>query len=292
MSAALARTSATETSATDEGVRAAPPATRACPHCCTQAFEPLEAYSAPPWAVVECVDCGFVYLKNPPDYEALSKDYAWEKTRAAEKKRRKTQSPALMWLDRATRWRLSLMRKNLLDYIAGRYPGGHVLDVGCGEGRRLPDTFVPFGIEISEGLAAEADKRMRARGGYAVHAPAVEGVKQFPDEHFEAILLRSFLEHEKQPKALLQEAVRVLKPEGAIFIRVPNFASVNRHLRGGKWCGFRHPDHVNYFTPTSLKAMAADCGLKMTLLNPIRLPLDDNINAILERDPNIKKAAA
>ncbi len=287
MSAALASTPANS----DAG-SAAQVEMRACPHCGTQASNPLQAYSSPPWAVVECAGCGFVYLKNPPDYEALSVDFAWEKTRAAEKKRRSQQSPVVMWLDRATRWRLSLMRKNLLDYVAERYPGGSVLDVGCGEGRRLPDTFVPFGIEISKGLAAEADKRMRARGGYAVHAPAVEGVKQFPDKHFQAILLRSFLEHEKQPQELLQEAVRVLKPEGAIFIRVPNFASVNRHLRGGKWCGFRHPDHVNYFTPHSLKAMAADCGLKMTLLNPLRLPLDDNINAILERDPTNEKAAA
>jgi hypothetical protein len=27
--------------------------------------------------------------------------------------------------------------------------------------------------------------------------------------------------------------------------------------------------------------MAGDCGLKLKLLNPIRLPLDDNINAVL-----------
>jgi len=27
--------------------------------------------------------------------------------------------------------------------------------------------------------------------------------------------------------------------------------------------------------------MASDCGLRLKLLNPIRLPLDDNINAVL-----------
>jgi hypothetical protein len=27
--------------------------------------------------------------------------------------------------------------------------------------------------------------------------------------------------------------------------------------------------------------MAGDCGLKLKLLNPMRLPLDDNINAVL-----------
>jgi hypothetical protein len=28
--------------------------------------------------------------------------------------------------------------------------------------------------------------------------------------------------------------------------------------------------------------MAGDCGLKLKLLNPLRLPLDDNINAVLK----------
>jgi hypothetical protein len=28
--------------------------------------------------------------------------------------------------------------------------------------------------------------------------------------------------------------------------------------------------------------MAGDCGLSLKLLNPIRLPLDDNINAVLK----------
>jgi predicted SAM-dependent methyltransferase len=123
---------------------------------------------------------------------------------------------------------------------------------------------------------------MRTRGGHAIHAPAVEGVKQFPDRYFSGILLRSFLEHEAQPKALLKECARVLAPYGAIYVRVPNFGSLNRRVLGGKWCGFRHPDHVNYFTTRSLAAMAGDFGLTLELLNPIRLPFDDNINAVLK----------
>jgi hypothetical protein len=50
---------------------------------------------------------------------------------------------------------------------------------------------------------------------------------------------------------------------------------------------------VNYFTTTSLGAMAGDCGLKLKLLNPIRLPLDDNINAVLlgSDEQKVRKAA-
>ena len=53
-----------------------------------------------------------------------------------------------------------------------------------------------------------------------------------------------------------------------IYVRVPNYGSLNRKMLGAKWCGFRYPDHVNYFTTKSLGAMAGDCGLKLKLLNP------------------------
>jgi hypothetical protein len=144
---------------------------RACPQCGSSAFQALTDYSSPPWQIVACDACGFVFLRNPPEYKHLVSEFAWEKTRVAEVERRKARS--------------------------------------------------------------------------------------------------------------LEQCSRVLAPGGAIYVRVPNYGSLNRRMLGAKWCGFRYPDHVNYFTTTSLGAMAGDCGLKLKLLNPIRLPLDDNINAVL-----------
>jgi SAM-dependent methyltransferase len=183
-----------------------------------------------------------------------------------------------------TRWRAGIYSPGIAGTLKRLFTPGRVLDVGCGSGKKVPEPFVPFGVEISEALSREADGHMRARGGRAIHAPAVDGVKEFPDRYFSGILLRSFLEHEKQPKELLEQCSRVLAPGGAIYVRVPNYGSLNRRMLGAKWCGFRYPDHVNYFTTTSLGAMAGDCGLKLKLLNPIRLPLDDNINAVLSSE--------
>jgi SAM-dependent methyltransferase len=261
---------------------------RDCPRCGASAFRALSAYSSPPWQIVECSACGFVFLRNPPDYKHLVSAFAWEKTRVAEVERRKTQSPVRMWLDRMTRWRAGLYSPGIAGRLQRLFSQGRVLDVGCGSGKKVPEPFVPFGVEISEELSRAADVHMRSRGGRAIHAPAVDGVKEFPDRYFSGILLRSFLEHEKQLKALLAECSRVLAPGGAVYVRVPNYGSVNRRLLGGKWCGFRYPDHVNYFTTTSLGAMAGDCGLALELLNPIRLPLDDNINAVL--NPQVSPA--
>ena len=71
--------------------------------------------------------------------------------------------------------------------------------------------------------------------------------------------------------------------DGAAFVRVPNFGSVNRIVMGRKWRGFRYPDHVNYFALGSLRRMASECGMRCKLLNPVTLPFDDNIKAVLTK---------
>ena len=124
---------------------------------------------------------------------------------------------------------------------------------------------------------------MRARGGYCVHASGSEGITKFSDSHFDGVLMNSYLEHEVDVLPVLSGSHRCLKPDGKLFVRVPNYASVNRRLFGRSWCGFRYPDHVNYFTPESLRNAAEKTGFKVRILNPFRLPFDDNIHALLTK---------
>lgn len=254
---------------------------RHCPLCESDNHTVLPEYASGTWQIVACSDCDFVYLRNPPKYERLMDEFAWEKTRDAERKRRRSSRPVRKWLDERTRWRSNLLRPRFERQIQKMFPPGPLLDVGCGAGREVPHTHIPFGIEISRALAADANDYMRPRGGYAIHAPALEGIRQFDSDTFTGIMLRSFLEHEVEPKALLREASRVLAQNGRIYIRVPNFGSVNRRVTGAQWCGFRYPDHVNYFSTRSLRAMADDCGLTLRLTNPLLFVFNDNINAML-----------
>lgn len=254
---------------------------RRCPSCNVDEFHVLPEYCSKGWSVVACTSCGFVYLNNPPKYESLVDDFAWEKTRDAEVKRRRKQRPIRKWLDENTRWRSNLLRRSTASQLRTMFEPGPILDVGCGAGREIPEPFVPFGIEISRSLAAQAQSYMGPRGGRAIHASALEGIRQFEDNYFTGIMLRSFLEHEVEPKGLLKEASRVLAGNGRIYVRVPNFGSINRRVSGAQWCGFRYPDHVNYFTPKSLRSMATDCGLTFHLMNPLLFVFNDNINAML-----------
>jgi ubiquinone/menaquinone biosynthesis C-methylase UbiE len=92
--------------------------------------------------------------------------------------------------------------------------------------------LIPRGIEISREAAAKAGARFVPAGGYAVNAPCLEGLRQFPDDCFTAATLRSYLEHESRPAEVLKKLWRVLKPGAIVIVKAPNFASLNRRVMG------------------------------------------------------------
>ena len=239
-----------------------------------------------PWTVVKCAACSFVYLPLAPTYEETQVEFEWDLSAREEKKRRKRERPVISWLDAKTRWRLHVFpRPETFRFIMEHVPaGGNVLDVGCGDGRqalRLGDAYTPFGVEISPQLGEAANAAFRALGGSAVSAPATEGVAQFDDAMFDGVMLNSYLEHELDPAGVLSALRPKLKPDGVIVLKVPNYGSWNAAVMKQNWCGVRLPDHVNYFTPRSLGAMAEALGYTVSFPATANLPTNDNFWAFL-----------
>lgn len=254
---------------------------RACPICGSDEASALPDYSPDPWKVASCAGCGLTYLRNPAAYEALEEDFAWEKT-YVQKKEASPGSTAFSPLARRIRDALGMQRDKTASFRRW-FNDGHVLDVGCGDGGRITPPMTPYGIELSKALHARADKNMRAAGGYCLHGPGAEAIWRFDADQFDGIVMHSYLEHETDVMGVLRGAYRALKPEGGLFVRVPNFGSLNRRVIGPKWCGFRYPDHVNYFTLDTLTDAAARAGFEVSLINRITLPVDDNISALLRK---------
>ena len=259
-------------------------ADRACPSCEDINAIQIAAYSPDPWDISSCDGCGFIYLRNPPDYEALEEDYAWEKTHVAKREASGRGSTIFSPVARRIRNGLGMYRDRTKQYRKW-FNDGHVLDVGCGWGSRVDPPMTPYGIELSTGLHEIADKRMRDNGGFCLHGAGAEAIWDFESQMFDGILMFSYLEHETAPLKVLEGAHRALKPDGGVFIRVPNYASLNRRVIGKNWCGFRYPDHVNYFTLQSLRALAAQAGFTTSLVNKVSLSVDDNVSVLLRKTP-------
>jgi SAM-dependent methyltransferase len=264
-------------------------------------------YAPEPWVLRRCLDSDLVFLENPPDYDAFVEDFAWEVTSEKTSQARKQAEPVLYAASSALkRFRTHTLKRNkvksltvgLVREIARNRPGGEIrlLDIGCGWGGLLasvlqeldPDVrqrCVPFGIELSKELARiSTEKFDKLRGGRCINATALDGIDGFDENFFDIIVMSSFLEHEINPLPLLRRCHARMKQGGVIVIKVPNFASINRSVRGRKWAGFRWPDHVNYFTPSTLRNMAEKAGFairRMKLAD--RFPLSDSMYAVLSK---------
>jgi len=259
-------------------------------------------YAPNPWVLRECLKTGFVWLENPPDYDSFKEDFAWEVTSRRESEKRQQSEPIHYAFSQALK-RISGQHSNrnkvrdlALDCLAVSSGGGrkNLLDLGCGWGNLLPELIsllpkgiqedcVPYGVEISTQLAHIADGKLQALGGYVIHDNALSGISTFRDGFFNIIIMSSFLEHELNPLPLLRECRTKLQDNGRIVVKVPNYGSVNRIIRRDRWCGFRFPDHVNYFRPNTLRATACAADLCVERMNLMdRFPSSDSLYAVFK----------
>lgn len=258
----------------------------------------VSKYSKGNWELLECLETGLIYLDNPVTYQELESDYAWEKTYEEEKSDRKRREPVFSKISAGMRRVRKFFRKtpqlqSLVTGLAASHFAKNetlqMLDIGCGRGthlrtianaiqRKTGMVVIPRGVEISTILARKANLTLLELGGGAIHASAIAGVGELPNASQDLIILHSFLEHEINPLDLLKTCREKISGNGLLVIKVPNYASLNRRIRQGRWCGFRYPDHVNYFSPRSIRLILDEAKMKVHRMNFFdRLPTSDNL---------------
>jgi SAM-dependent methyltransferase len=290
-----------------EGGRVMHPSNRPCPLLERSAPSDRVDHAPPPWELQRCRETGFVYLANPPAQDRFREEFAWEVTHAHESQRRRTAEPALYALSGAIktlrqrflkRDKMAALVRSTLRGAARHQATGPIrlVDVGCAQGTlatrvagRLPrgvaNRIEPIGIEISTYLAKVAHLALRAHNGRCIHGTGIDGLADLDGGSVHVIVLSCILEHEIDPLPLLRRCRERLAADGRVVIKVPNYDCMGRHLRGPRWCGYRWPDHVNYFTPATLEAIGRAAGLRVTRMNLFdRSPLSDSLYAVFGRD--------
>jgi SAM-dependent methyltransferase len=251
---------------------------RTCPLCNKSNNNNYLYYESNPWKLVQC-ECSFVYMPEVPVFERMKNEFSWE--------RNFNKNETVSIKKRVRRFVKGLLRRDKLKYLLNTFcKSGDILDIGCGSGAKfdnISDIFTPFGIDISEESAREANESFKKRGGEAVCAPSTEVLDKFGKNKFSGAILRAYLEHEHEPFEVLKNLKYTLKNDAYVIIKVPNYASVNRIVRGNKWCGFRFPDHVNQFTPKTLLRMVRDANYKVVKFNFFDyLPTSDNMWMVIK----------
>ncbi|HSU72818.1 MAG TPA: class I SAM-dependent methyltransferase [Candidatus Binatia bacterium] len=90
---------------------------------------------------------------------------------------------------------------------------------------------------------------------------------KFPPNSFDLITLMDVLEHTGDPKAVLKECNRILKPGGVIAINVPDSDSWLHKVMGRRWF-FYLSVHLYYFNHKTMKTMLRSTGFKPLASRP------------------------
>jgi 2-polyprenyl-3-methyl-5-hydroxy-6-metoxy-1,4-benzoquinol methylase len=133
--------------------------------------------------------------------------------------------------------------------------GGSVLDVGCSSGgflyqarKRFPGIYDILGTDASGPALDYAESRgvPVVRGDFLSH--------DFGGRTFDAVTFWAVLEHLLAPRAFLEKAAALLKPEGLCFVLVPNLGSVAMRFLGARY-RYVYPQHLNYFGRKTLSSL-------------------------------------
>lgn len=198
-----------------------------------------------------------VFLGNEIPYDVQARQHDWEDEWRKDSARRKREQPVMVFLSRCTRPFMPHAHDRLLSQTLRYARSGKLVDFGCSDASflvRARKYFQVTGIDLSPRSVELARRRTGAET--ILEGPVIEvAERRLPAGEFDVVTQLGYIEHEWQPRAALRAAHRLLKPGGLTVLKTPNYSSWNRHIRGGKWCGFRLPAHVNYFTPETLAKM-------------------------------------
>lgn len=239
------------------------------------------------WSLHSCAQCRSAYLDPRPNQESIGKAYGTYYTHAVDTgqanvsqlgffrrlwrlmsngylnhhygTQRQSASGLGQWVTK-----LFPRRRQMLDvwyrYLPKPIQGQRLLDIGCGNGDFLISAkeagWQVSGIEPDPKAADAARQR-----GLNITLGTVDMLASEAD-CFDAITLSHVIEHVHEPKQLLHDVLRLLKPGGMVYIATPNIQSHGAELFGKSWRGIETPRHLVIFNLASLVRLLAESGFE------------------------------
>lgn len=160
-----------------------------------------------------------------------------------------------------------------------------VLDIGCGAGM-LTNALALQGHKVS-GIDLSASSLEIAKKadttGSVTYIPGVAEALPFAAASFDVVSALDLLEHVTDPKRVIDEASRVLKPGGLFFFHTfnRNLLSYLLVIKGVEWYVKNTPERMHVYNlfikPKELSGMCREAGLAVAEIRGSR-PLFGNLS--------------
>jgi SAM-dependent methyltransferase len=135
---------------------------------------------------------------------------------------------------------------------------GRLLDLGCGAGDLLQAArkhgWNAQGVDVS----SHATKHVRELGFEVFEGELKDA--GFPAAQFDVVSAAELLEHIFDPRAVVQEVARILRPGGLFWLTTPHARGLSARVLGLKWRCIWPPEHLQLFSEGGLKALLRDAG--------------------------------
>ncbi len=224
-----------------------------CPVCDTDGVDRL--FDKEGFSVVACRTCCVRYVNPRPTARCLNEWYRRTYFCEGPNGTSGVQHLAHQEMKLAT----ARLRLSLLDRFHAK---GRLVDLGCGGGFFVQAAsacgWQALGLEPSETAARDArrNRQVRVIAGQLEHAPLAAG-------QFEVATMFDVLEHVESPRFCLGEVKKLLRPSGMVVVETPNMAGWVPRAMGASHPWVRPPEHLTYFTPTTLRRLLESTGFRV-----------------------------
>ncbi|MFH1093213.1 MAG: methyltransferase domain-containing protein [Candidatus Omnitrophota bacterium] len=210
-----------------------------------EAYLITEKVLIPPEKILKCVTCGLVFVPSGESSQIIIRQY------------REMVDAGYIEEETGRRKTACLVLKKLQRY---QKKGKLLLDVGCSTGFFLDEAkkkgWQVQGVELSQWAASIA----REKFSIDVINSTLKQAK-LPANSYDLIVLHDTIEHVLNPREMLIEIRRILKPDGVVYINTPDIQSLASRVLKARWWGInRH--HLFYFSRKTLNRLLEAAGFK------------------------------